>query len=450
MVDNRKDHSRKKKIATTALGISLLVTGTEATSLLAASPAQAASQDIISNSNRQQQIEQIFREINSYRASKGLKPVKLSPTISKIAQQESDRGVADEDISHSGNFAKDSRAGNWLSAGEISAANSREDPSALVEQWKKSPSHEEILSDPNFTTIGVGVTKTDGKLLGGKSWKLVSTVDFYQYAPKDEPKDSYVPSNPPVVDKPQPKPGNNYDPVKNRDYTQNFKSNRNGSINEFYTVNGGSKTFGPKQTNPQISRGGGYVQDLNSFYKVYSHPNGTVQAVNFSTEIGREFHESGSEYLVGYPVSGVQRLSGTDAYYQKFNHPDFKSDSYIVWRPGEPAEIIKDDIAAEWGKNPTAYGVPSGIFRMYGLRYVIQEFDRGGTSIFLSTASESNKVFYLRESSGIGSAWSKSGKADGWGVPTTNEYHDGGFIKQRFSNRIEARWKDGSMSIVRF
>lgn len=435
-----------------AVSATIAVSGVGVVNLAGAAPAQAARTDIVNNNARQSQIDQIANEINSYRQAHGLKLVKLSPTISKIAQQESDRGVIDEDISHSGNFAKDARAGNWSKAGEISAANSDVNPHKLVEQWKNSPGHNRIMLDPGYTTIGVGVTKTDGQLQGGATWGIVSTVDFYQYDSKSEPSDAYLPKKPeapkPTPSDPTPPGFENPKPQPIApsivDPSTHFTKVTTGDMKNFYEANGGQSTFGPIHNVYKDGRGGGSFMDVGSKYSIYAHPNGTVQAVDMSTPVGKLFADNGAENSVGYPVSNLQKLSGSnDTFYQEFSHPVFKSKSYIVWEKDKTPYMVDGSIADRWISQHKEIGNPSDMKRMVGLGNTIQSFEKSGVVTNLAQTKSGAKT-EVKETSGIGRSWKVNGGAFALGIPTTNEYKaPDGSTKQNFSKGYVISWKNG-------
>lgn len=99
--------------------------------MLGPAPAQAASQDIVSVASSQKDgyRQQILSEINAYRTARGLKPVRYSSTITGIAQDESDRVVRAEYVSHSLNFVSDPRRGAGVDAmNEITALSTRSTP----------------------------------------------------------------------------------------------------------------------------------------------------------------------------------------------------------------------------------------------------------------------------------------------------------------------------------
>ncbi|MGX0104818.1 CAP and S-layer homology domain-containing protein [Kocuria palustris] len=162
--------------------------------MLGPAPAQAASQDIVSVASSQKDgyRQQILSEINAYRTARGLKPVRYSSTITGIAQDESDRVVRAEYVSHSLNFVSDPRRGAGVDAmNEITALEYSINPKALVTWWKNSPDHNKVLLSPKIDVIGIGVTIADGNLARtGQPWRIVSVVDGYGYASGYGPSDA--------------------------------------------------------------------------------------------------------------------------------------------------------------------------------------------------------------------------------------------------------------------
>ncbi|WP_186304395.1 S-layer homology domain-containing protein [Kocuria palustris] len=159
-----------------------------------AAPARAAAQDIVSApaAEKDGYRQQILDEVNRHRKANGLRPVRYSPTITGIAQDESDRVVRAERVSHSMDFLSDPRRGTGVDAmNEITALEHSIDPAALVRWWKSSPSHDKVLLSPEIEVIGIGVTIADGRLTNtGQPWRLVSVVDGYGYVPGHGPADA--------------------------------------------------------------------------------------------------------------------------------------------------------------------------------------------------------------------------------------------------------------------
>lgn len=174
-------------------GAALAAAAVTAAPLALATPVQAAQQDIVNasqatlNGHRQT----ILTEINKYRASRGLAPVKYSPKLTGISQDESNRVVRQENYNHSNNFLRDSRFSGATTKREITALEYSVNPVALVKWWKSSPSHNAVLLDPKVTVVGIGVTLADGRLTNtGQPWRIVSVVNGGGYANGGQPTDA--------------------------------------------------------------------------------------------------------------------------------------------------------------------------------------------------------------------------------------------------------------------
>ncbi|WP_164520267.1 CAP domain-containing protein [Specibacter cremeus] len=123
----------------------------------------AATGTIVKDSNLTQ-VADIFNGINTFRASKKLPPVKLTPAISAVSQKWSDTLATTGDVytsPHNPNVGRQIPAG-WTGWSEIVAWRSDRSGQGMVDLWIGSPPHNKIMSDPTFTTIGIGVTFTDG------------------------------------------------------------------------------------------------------------------------------------------------------------------------------------------------------------------------------------------------------------------------------------------------
>lgn len=167
----------------------------------AITPANAT--DSVTQDQMMEDSQTIFQDINNYRASLGLKPVKFSSKISEIAQKEATRGATSGDINHSMDFTTNPKAGRWQTSGEISAESGKRDAHRFFRLWKNSSEHDAIMKGKDFDVVGIGlhsVVDRDGFL------SYVATVDFYGYGSnhpgtvdfKDSPSGSVNPSNTPA------------------------------------------------------------------------------------------------------------------------------------------------------------------------------------------------------------------------------------------------------------
>ena len=175
-----------------AVTVSLLLTG-----VLAAAPASAvepvpapapaessAPQSVAGHSaeilgtpaQSRQQIIDVFNGINAFRKSKGLQPLRIGMNASLVAQDWSTHMADTTHMSHSSNYATDSRLERgFVSASENVAYNSYGTGQSMVDQWINSPGHNANMSRPADNVMGVGIAfdTEDGFMWG--------TTTFYQY-----------------------------------------------------------------------------------------------------------------------------------------------------------------------------------------------------------------------------------------------------------------------------
>lgn len=118
----------------------------------------------------------VFNEINKYRVSKGLAPVKYHPTVASLAQDWSDNIATREVIEHRASFWTDPRALNPNNgAGEVIAIGTDRNAAQLVEWWKGSPGHNAMLLDPRFNVMGAGISYTNSL------YTIWGVVNFFGY-----------------------------------------------------------------------------------------------------------------------------------------------------------------------------------------------------------------------------------------------------------------------------
>lgn len=121
-------------------------------------------------------------EINSYRASYGLVPLKVSRTLTNSAKWMSSYLATDESFDHTDKFGNDpfdrmSMFGydyNTWEGENIAAGNSSAHDTFL--QWKNSPEHNENMLDPYYRVIGISRVSKPGSVYG-YYW----TTDFGGY-----------------------------------------------------------------------------------------------------------------------------------------------------------------------------------------------------------------------------------------------------------------------------
>jgi uncharacterized protein YkwD len=123
-----------------------------------------------------QQITDVFNAINAFRATKGLKAVTFNATVSEMAEDWSETMATSGTFAHNPSFHTDSRvAGRWTMAAEIIAGRPDYSGAGLVDQWIASAPHNAIMSDPGFTTIGVGIARVQNEVY------LLGTVNFFNF-----------------------------------------------------------------------------------------------------------------------------------------------------------------------------------------------------------------------------------------------------------------------------
>ncbi|OMH27620.1 hypothetical protein BKD30_02925 [Tersicoccus phoenicis] len=163
--------------------------------------------NIVRDSNLTQ-VRELLNGINAYRAQKGLRPVKYSPTVSAMSQEWSDRIAANETpFNHRPNFWLDPRVGSPQAANEIIAVDWSRNVANLIAWWKTSPAHNAALLRPEFNVIGVGVTFTDGNWQTTPNrFSMFGVVNLFKYDPVPANATSTVISTPSSRPAPTPAP----------------------------------------------------------------------------------------------------------------------------------------------------------------------------------------------------------------------------------------------------
>jgi uncharacterized protein YkwD len=123
-----------------------------------------------------QQIIDVFNAINAFRASKNLQAVTFNATVSEMSEDWSDYMASSGNFDHNPGFHTDPRVANrWSYAAEIIAGRPDSSATGLVDQWIASPGHNEIMSDPNYTTIGIGIARN------ADPEYILGTVNFFNF-----------------------------------------------------------------------------------------------------------------------------------------------------------------------------------------------------------------------------------------------------------------------------
>ena len=139
----------KKSITNKALALilapALTFGGVAGFVVLGAAPAYAAS-------SAEQVANIILADTNEFRAANGLAPLKLTPSISAVAQAWTQHQADTYTMDHNPNYGSQMPAG-WSLAGENVAAGYA--PQDVVNAWIASPGHRANLLG-NYTDLGVG------------------------------------------------------------------------------------------------------------------------------------------------------------------------------------------------------------------------------------------------------------------------------------------------------
>lgn len=144
----------------------------------------AHAESSYTNANTSQTAKDVLTYINKFRASKGLKPVKYSITMSRVSNDWSRKMATDKIFEHNPQAFTDARyPKGWTTGGEIIAARWDYSGEQLVNQWINSPGHNAIMSNPNATHVGIGIAYGQGpQTQDGKSvYRSYGTVNFFGY-----------------------------------------------------------------------------------------------------------------------------------------------------------------------------------------------------------------------------------------------------------------------------
>ncbi|MGX0885672.1 uncharacterized protein YkwD [Kocuria rhizophila] len=286
-------------LAAAASAATVVLTG----SLLTAPQAQARPSDIVvvSSGTRAADSQKLLDQVNSHRASRGLKPVKYSKSLSGLAQGQSDRLVNQEVINHSNTFLTDRRAAGYSAAGEIHALSWKNSVTDLTTWWKGSPAHNKVLTDPRMEVIGIGLTYVDGSLGGsGQGWRLVGTVNSYGFPAGRAPADTST------------RVGGAVAPRASAVKPAPPKVVVRGAIRGRYDALGGASVCGAPLANERGGLvGGGVYQSFRAAngaqWKILWTPRTGAHAVKESGGIGSAWKAAGFERGWGYPLTEEYR-----------------------------------------------------------------------------------------------------------------------------------------------
>jgi uncharacterized protein YkwD len=108
----------------------------------------------------------VLGAINAERAANGLPPLRRERSLSTVARRHAARMVAHKRFSH-GAFQKRIAHSAWAHrhsawyAGETLAWGTgvRGTPGGVVAAWMNSPEHRQIMLDPRYHVVGIGVVR---------------------------------------------------------------------------------------------------------------------------------------------------------------------------------------------------------------------------------------------------------------------------------------------------
>jgi uncharacterized protein YkwD len=124
--------------------------------------------------------------LNAYRASRGIKPVRLDPALTEMARRQADAMVAKNEMSHdvAGSFT------SRLAAAKVDATEAGENLGGgyyslgeAMTGWRNSPEHDANLRIAAATRFGIAIAK-DPRTHYGVYWAMEMAADP---RPKAEP-----------------------------------------------------------------------------------------------------------------------------------------------------------------------------------------------------------------------------------------------------------------------
>ena len=140
--------------------------------VLAAVPAGAAAQDSPQVTLTPPEQDALTR-INAYRASLGLRPVRLDPVLQEEAEWYADDMAAHDNFNHDhrdslGRLPASRLAAFGYKYPDLAAENSAAgypDGASTFEQWRLSPPHERTMRESTYHTIGIAAAYRAGNVL---------------------------------------------------------------------------------------------------------------------------------------------------------------------------------------------------------------------------------------------------------------------------------------------
>lgn len=307
-------HPMRRPAALGVLALALAAGVGTAAQVVSPAQADAAQSDIVqvSAAKRAADQQRLLDLFNQYRASKGLKPLKFSQTLTSIEQNHSDQQVRDESFYHTTTFTTDSRAGGWTSTNEIIALSYQDDVKQLLDWWKTSPPHNAAILNPKAEVVGIALTYADGSLQNtGQPWRLLGTVNLYGYANGGAPADATS------------RIGAAAQPVVQAAAAAPTVS---GGIGTAYRAAGGSAAVGAATTSESDATGGRYQlfsKDGRQTKILWSRATGGHLVKDYGA-IGHYWSRAGFERGLGFPTTNEYRV-GTEM------RQDFAGGTTVVW-----------------------------------------------------------------------------------------------------------------------
>lgn len=342
-------------------------------------------------------ISAVFKAINDYRVSKGLRVVRYNATVAQMSQEWVDGMAARQAIEHSPTFLSDPRVKGWNAAGEVIAVRWDRKAAELVTWWKSSPGHNAVLLDPRMTVVGIGVSFTDST----NNYQMAGLANFFGYA--KEPSATY--SSPQAYFN-----SGNYYP---------------SSIDQKYAAVGGAAVMGQKVGAVRTGLvGGGRLQEYQRGAIVWSPASG---AAVISGSIRWLWDWAGAQNgFLGYPTADEVNAGGG-------SHQAFKG-GRIAWTPQAGSVYLRGAFASAWGAagaagSPVRYPIANERAIAGGS---VQDFQAG--QFYWSSAGGARFV-----TGGIKATWEGFGGSKGYmGFPSSNEIYGNraGGVRQNFVNGV--------------
>lgn len=122
-------------------------------------------------------LNEAVRILSDYRAEHGLAPVKLDPTLIRIAADHAVKMAAADRVKHAlpgqGSFARRLRTGGYeASTAAENIGAGYDDLNEAFASWRKSPDHNKNLLRPDISVIGIAMATAAGSTYG-TYWSLV-------------------------------------------------------------------------------------------------------------------------------------------------------------------------------------------------------------------------------------------------------------------------------------